>query len=395
MSDSISYPADCTEAFAPDARTRQSPLFQLHGSLGQLHAEGCRTPLPSGPLDTLGARVAAFFAAPEVAPQPLVGLLPFDPSHGDALYQPRQLLGAAPDSYPPLFAHSGMVAAEPATDAWADAVARCIADLQPGCSNPDTLRKVVLARSLRVETRMPVDVQRLARRLNGDPGVTTYMAPLPVQQGESPAWLVGATPELLVSRRGDVVVSNPLAGSAPRSTDPEQDAAAANALLASAKDQDEHRYVVSAIVDALTPLCPDLHAPPRPSLQATRTMWHLGTRIEGRLKDPSVSVATLAGLLHPTPAVCGTPRQQALDTIRSLEPVDRGFYAGAVGWVNSAGDGDWHLSIRCARVQDRTVRLFAGAGIVAGSQPALEVAETRAKFAAMLDALGIDGAQRF
>lgn len=395
MSDSVSYPTDCDEATVPDAAPGQSPAFQLHGSLRQLHAEGCRRPLPSGPLETLDGRVAAFFAAPDAAPQPLVGLLPFDPSHGDALYQPRHLLDAAPDSGAPLPAHSGMVAADPTTDAWAGAVGRCIADLQPGSGHPDKLRKVVLARSLRVETRVPINVHSLARRLNDDASVTTYVAPLPVQPGETLAWLVGATPELLVSRRGDVVVSNPLAGSAPRSTDPEQDAAAASALLASAKDLDEHRYVVSAIVDALAPLCLDLHAPPQPSLQATRTMWHLGTRIEGRLKNPSVSVATLAALLHPTPAVCGTPRQQALDTIRSLETVDRDFYAGAVGWVNAAGDGDWYLSIRCARVQGRTVRLFAGAGIVADSQPALEVAETRAKFGAMLDALGIDGPQRF
>ncbi len=122
-------------------------------------------------------------------------------------------------------------------------------------------------------------------------------------------------------------------------------------------------------------------------------MWHLGTRIEGELKDPEAlawtSSAALAALLHPTPAVCGTPRAPAADAIAALEPMPRGFYAGAVGWCDAAGDGDWHVALRCARVQGREARLFAGAGIVADSVPALEGAETRAKFNAMLNALGV------
>jgi len=186
------------------------------------------------------------------------------------------------------------------------------------------------------------------------------------------------------------VVSHPLAGSARRTGNAAEDQRRTEALLASGKDLHEHRLVVDAILDILAPLCTRLQAPPRPSLQATATMLHLATRITGTLKDPDVSSAALAGLLHPTPAVCGTPRLPALQAIRNLEPFDRGFYAGAVGWTDASGDGDWYVAIRCARVQGNTMHLFAGAGIVADSQPALEVDETAAKFMALRNAIGID-----
>ena len=363
--------------------------FHLHAPARRLDAEGCLARLPAGPADTLGTRVDAFFSARRAGPALLVGALPFDPRRDDALYQPERLVPAAAVAGDGACLQPSAAVAEPAEADYAAAVARCIARLDRE-GDPVGLHKVVLARSLRIEAASVVDPQRLAARLGEDTSVTTYVVPLPVVTGEAPAWLVGATPELLVSRQGLEVVSHPLAGSARRWHDPRQDAAAARALLGSAKDHDEHRHVVEAILDALAPLCSRLRAPPGPSLHATRTMWHLGTRIEGRLKDPAVSSAHLAGLLHPTPAVCGTPRLPALEAIRALEPVDRGFYAGAVGWTDAAGDGEWYVSIRCARVQGRAMRLFAGAGIVAGSEPALEVDETAAKFRAMLDALGID-----
>ena len=127
-------------------------------------------------------------------------------------------------------------------------------------------------------------------------------------------------------------------------------------------------------------------------LHATASMWHLGTRIHATLKDPKTSAVELLAQLHPTPAVCGTPRLAALQRIRELEPVPRGFYAGAVGWLDAQGDGDWYVAIRCARLQGTQLRLYAGAGIVAQSQPDAEVAETAAKFAALLNALGVHDA---
>ncbi|MNQ93520.1 Isochorismate synthase DhbC [compost metagenome] len=122
-------------------------------------------------------------------------------------------------------------------------------------------------------------------------------------------------------------------------------------------------------------------------------MWHLGTRIEGRLRRPDeVSAAELAALLHPTPAVCGSPRDRAAELIRELEAYDRGFYAGAVGWTNAVGDGAWYVALRCAEVCGREARLYAGAGIVEGSDPAAEADETSGKFQAVLRALGVDEA---
>src|SRR5690606_13170405 len=132
-----------------------------------------------------------------------------------------------------------------------------------------------------------------------------------------------------------------------------------------------------------------LRVPAMPSLQATASMWHLGTRVEGELRD-DLPVTALLAALHPTPAICGLPRAPADALLRQLEGYDRGFYAGAVGWVDAAGDGDWYLALRCAEVEGDALRLFAGAGIVAGSDPRAEAEETSAKFQAILQALGID-----
>ncbi|MDH4572542.1 isochorismate synthase [Salinicola acroporae] len=361
--------------------------FMLRASQHHLKTRGRRAQLPRGPATTLGSRVHAFFAQAYPGPALLVGAMPFDRNAEDALYQPDAVLPASSTVSAVAPALSGAPVAEPSPDGYAEMVARCVTRLR---DDESTLSKAVLARSLRFEARAPVDPLALAGCLERDPSVTTYAVPLPVNAGDAPAWLVGASPELLLSRRGLSVTSHPLAGSARRSSDPEEDAQIARALQASTKDLTEHRYVVDAIVDALTPLCSELEAPDVPTLHATETMWHLGSRIEGRLKSPAPSSAELAGLLHPTPAVCGTPRQTAMEVIQSLEPIERGFYAGAVGWVDAQGDGDWYVAIRCAHVQGKHLRLFAGAGIVTDSTPALEVEETAAKFMALLHALGIE-----
>lgn len=361
--------------------------FLLRAPLRSLQAHGCSARLPRGGTATLAARVAGFFAAPRVGVPLLVGAVPFDPDTDDALHQPAWLGTAVPTPTTTTPRFRGTLAAEPTAAGYADAVGQALVQLQQPAPQ---LHKVVLARSLHLQCEQALDPAELAARLGQDPSVATYLLPLPVGAHDAPAWLVGATPELLVSRRGTQVLSHPLAGSARRSTDPDEDTRTAQALLASAKDHDEHRHVVEAIVAALTPWCSHITAEARPSLHATATMWHLGTRIEATLKDASTPVAALVAALHPTPAVCGTPRQRALDTIRALEPVPRGFYAGAVGWTDVDGDGDWYVAIRCAHVQGRQVRVYAGAGIVADSLPALEVAETAAKFGALLNALGVD-----
>lgn len=381
-----------------------SESFVLRGPRHSLETQGCLAHLPSGNTATLGQRVSDFFARSRPGPKMLVGALPFDPHGVDALYQPAALslpaaLDASASRLPPLITASQP---EPMADYYADMVARCVAKLR-GAKEPNSpspaeqallepvpLGKAVLARSLLLHAREPINPLGLAKRLQRDSSVTTYVLPLPKAPNAAPAWLVGASPELLVSVRNGKVMSHPLAGSARRLADANADANAAKQLAASQKDLHEHAFVVDAIVAVLAPFCSELNAPSTPALYTTDTMWHLGSEIVGTLKDPNTSVATLAGLLHPTPAVCGTPRQLALDTIHDLEPVARGFYAGAVGWVNEQGDGDWYVAIRCAHVQANQLRLFAGAGIVADSVPELEVAETAAKFRALLNALGVD-----
>lgn len=380
---------DTLEGGAEDVAVDAAPRFQLRVGGRDLEARGCLATLGPGGTATLDARVRAFFAARQRGPALLVGLLPFDPRAPDALFQPQSLEqgSGGPSPLPARF--RGEIHAEPSAAQYAAGVATAVSRLR----QPDEpLNKVVLARTLRVQSQAPIDPHALVAQLGRDPDAVTYLAPLPVAPDDPPAWLVGASPERLVSRRGSQVLSHPLAGSAARRADPDEDATAARELLASAKDHDEHRYVVDAIVAALRPYCDAIDAAPQPTLHATNTLWHLGTRIEATLRDPATPVATLLAALHPTPAVCGTPPLLARDAILELEPVPRGFYAGAVGWIDANGDGDWYVAIRCARVQGTQARIHAGAGIVAGSEPAAEVAETAAKFGALLAALGADAA---
>ncbi|HEX6845308.1 MAG TPA: isochorismate synthase [Actinomycetota bacterium] len=244
------------------------------------------------------------------------------------------------------------------------------------------LRKVVLARTIEVEADRALDPRRLAHRLRAvNPAAYTFA--MPVDGGI----LVGATPELLVSRLGLVVRSNPLAGSAPRAGDPEEDRANAEALRASAKDREEHAIVVEDVIATLRPLCDQLTWDLEPVLLETPNVWHLSTRFVGRLKEPAPSALQLALALHPTPAIAGTPTGAALAAIAELEPFDRGAYAGPVGWVDATGDGEWAIALRCALLDGPRATLYAGAGIVADSDPASEADETERKFRAFLDAL--------
>ena len=273
-------------------------------------------------------------------------------------------------------------------------VARAVTHLQRG-----DLAKVVLARSLYLTSPERIEVpQVLGNLVQLNRQGYTFATDLPPRDNVSmldgatarPRTLIGASPELLISRSGMQIVSNPLAGSAPRSDDPAEDRRRAEALLSSAKDLHEHAVVVDAVAAALRPFCRRLDVPATPSLIHTATMWHLSTRITGELADPTTSSLTLALALHPTPAVCGFPTDHARALIQSLEPFDRGFYTGVVGWCDAGGDGEWVVALRCAEVADRTLRLFAGAGIVGESQPEAELAETSAKFRTMLNALGLN-----
>jgi menaquinone-specific isochorismate synthase len=198
--------------------------------------------------------------------------------------------------------------------------------------------------------------------------------------------LVGATPELLVRRSGDQVVSRVLAGTAARGADAAEDQSLRTGLLRSAKDLEEHRYAVESVTARLTPHCSDLSVPATPYVLELPNVCHLASDVTGRLRD-GADALELAGALHPTAAVGGTPTDVAMRLRRDLEPMDRGRYAGPVGWVDARGDGEWGIALRCAQLDGRSARLFAGCGIVADSDPDAEVLEAQTKFVPMRDAL--------
>jgi menaquinone-specific isochorismate synthase len=240
------------------------------------------------------------------------------------------------------------------------------------------VRKVVLAREVVLEGDKPFDRRALLERLGrSHPTCFTYAA----------GGFVGASPELLVRRRGDEVESCPMAGTVARGATPGEDDALVDALSHSAKDAEEHSLLVTAVVDALAPLCTDGPEAAHAEVVRLPTVSHLATRVRGRLTLPAPSALSLAGTLHPTPAVGGLPRPAALAAIATLEGFERGLYAGPVGWVDARGDGEWAVALRGAELDGSRARLVAGAGIVAGSDPDAEWAETEAKLQAMLSAV--------
>jgi menaquinone-specific isochorismate synthase len=252
---------------------------------------------------------------------------------------------------------------------------------EPGAA----LRKVVLSRPIAVRLRGRLSLSAVLRRLRaGEPNCTIFSMPVP--EGS----FFGASPELLVARHGARVSCHPLAGTVPRGDTARADADAQKGLAGSAKNRAEHRYVVEAIADALGPFCRELSVPPEPSVVAFRSVAHLGTRIEGHLRGAEpAGVLELVQQLHPTPAVGGTPRADALAFIAAHEAGERGHWAGPVGWVGADGDGEWMIGIRSAELDPEvaTLKLRAGGGIVADSDPVAEAAEADVKLATVLDAV--------
>ncbi len=247
------------------------------------------------------------------------------------------------------------------------------------------LEKVVLARSLRVRLDGRFDLPGLLRRLTRIyPDCVTFAASRPG------VCFLGATPELLVARKGRRVVSGALAGSAARGRTPEDDARRGRELRESKKDQEEHAVVVRAIQEALAPFCESLSLPEAPRLLRLEGIQHLHTPIEGVLRPGPgpTSLIALAERLHPTPAVGGAPRAAAVDWISRCEGFDRGWYAAPLGFVDRAGDGELRVALRSALVrcgdEGDEALLFAGGGIVADSDPHLELEETRIKLRALL-----------
>jgi menaquinone-specific isochorismate synthase len=240
------------------------------------------------------------------------------------------------------------------------------------------LDKVVLAREAAVEAEWPFPRAELLRRLQRRPGGSTFLY--------ASGGFVGASPELLVLRRGRVATSRPMAGTVPQGDGASDGADGLARLTGSPKEAVEHRLVVDAVAEGLAKVADRVQVG-RPEVVRLATVAHLATEITADLTGPLPTALELAGLLHPTPAVGGSPRDAALAAIAALEPFDRGCYAGPVGWVDRAGDGEWAVALRGATLQGRHARLVAGAGIVPGSDPDAEWAETEHKLRAMLEVL--------
>ncbi len=245
--------------------------------------------------------------------------------------------------------------------------------------------KVVLARDLTGTIPGDADLRRLVRALaTGYPDTWTFAVD----------GLIGASPETLVTAHERTVTARVLAGTAARGADPEEDAAASAALAASAKDVAEHDFAVQSVLASLRPHTRALEASGDPFILELPNLFHLATDVEGDLTDGASSL-DLVGALHPTAAVAGTPTDVAVAAISRIEPFDRGRYAGPVGWIDATGDGEWAIALRCAQFADapedesgaRRVTAYAGAGIVAGSEPESELLETRVKFRPLIDAL--------
>ncbi|MFZ9483442.1 MAG: isochorismate synthase [Ilumatobacteraceae bacterium] len=338
--------------------------------------------------------------APEGAPLPVaVGSVPFVPGAAGSLTVPAVTVVRRADGSAWLIEVEGGIEAPDAPSALAP-VSRPQPRAQEFAVRPLTpverylaavtaardavrsgaLTKAVIAREIEVSSPDPIDVHAVLLRLKATFGRSHRY---------SIDGFIGASPELLVAVEGSTVRSHPLAGTTPRTGDPDTDQRAAAELLASEKNQVEHRVVIDMIHDTLLPWCSYLDWEPEPSIVTVANVQHLGTAMEGHLSDPRPDAITLVRALSPTPALGGFPRDAALALIAAVEGFDRGRYGGAVGWVDAAGDGTWAVAIRCAELSDdrRTARLVGGGGIVADSEPLAELAETQAKLQAMLSAI--------
>lgn len=357
--------------------------FVLSRPHGTVTATGC--------LDSYSDPSAAIHALETHAVPAIVGALPFRHEHSSALAAPEAFeRTSARWTAPTTLSTLGQFEVESAPDSeHLDRITTAVGVL---ASTGSPLEKVVLARRLMLSSDVEVDpLAVLAALVASTPAGNGFCVDL-TSAGDSFAGksFVGSTPEVLIRKRGSSVTAHPLAGSAPRHTNVEEDWASGRALAESAKDRKEHAFVVDALRETLSPFCDSLEIPDRPTLTHTPQLWHLGTPLVGRLRNPNVTSLELALALHPTPAVCGTPTELAYETIGELEG-DRGFYGGAVGWCDAAGDGEWMVAIRCAEIAAdlRHLTAYAGGGIVAESDPEAELAETVTKFGTILRALGV------
>ena len=262
-------------------------------------------------------------------------------------------------------------------DVWQDRVARAVEKIRE-----NQLEKVVLARFASATSDSPIKTRNLLKELSHEyPSTWVY----------SNTGLVGATPELLVRLSKSLVTSRILAGTIRKTGDDERDLALAGSLARSSKDLEEHEYAVRSVADALAPLCSSTNVPESPFVLHLSNVMHLATDVTGVLSDNSspADIFDLVSRLHPSAAVCGTPTEVAERTIDEIEGISRGRYAGPIGWIDANGDGELGIALRCGQIGNdgKSIRIYAGCGIVAGSDPEREYAESQAKLLPMRTAL--------
>ncbi|CAB4586520.1 MAG: isochorismate synthase [Actinobacteria bacterium] len=258
---------------------------------------------------------------------------------------------------------------------WKARVSTAVNRIQNGA-----LDKVVLARDFTGRSHSNIDPRPILKKL---------AAEYPSTWSFAVGGLVGATPELLLRLSRKMVTSRVLAGTISKTGDDERDLALAGSLARSSKDLEEHEYAVRSVADALEPFCTSTNVPESPYVLHLANVMHLATDVTGALAEKlsHVDAFTILEQLHPSAAVCGTPREQAAALIAEIEGMSRGRYAGPVGWIDAAGDGELGIALRCGQINGPSIRIFAGCGIVAGSDPSIELAESEAKLVPMRSAL--------
>lgn len=258
---------------------------------------------------------------------------------------------------------------------WKDKVLTAVSEIQE-----DVLDKVVLAREIIADAESEVDPRSVLRNLAKEyPGTWVY----------SNSGLVGATPEMLIRLNNSMVVSRVLAGTISKTGDDEKDLALAASLARSSKDLEEHEYAVRSVADALSPFCSSTNVPDSPFVLHLSNVMHLATDVTGAIKESHkvIDIFSILSTLHPSAAVCGTPTSVAAELIKRIEGINRKRYAGPIGWVDSKGDGELGIALRCGYITGKEIHAFAGCGIVAGSDAVKEIAESQAKFLPIINAL--------
>ena len=261
------------------------------------------------------------------------------------------------------------------TDAWKERVSQAIARVEK-----NGVDKVVLARDIIATASTDIDPRPILTKLAAEyPSTWTFAVD----------GLVGATPELLLRLSKGMVTSRVLAGTIPKTGDDAKDLALAASLARSSKDLEEHEYAVRSVAEALEPFCSSTNVPESPFVLHLANVMHLATDVTGALIKSKQRVDTFSLLksLHPSAAVCGTPRNIAFDIIDEIEGMNRGRYAGPVGWIDASGDGELGIALRTGQISGREIRIYAGCGIVAGSNPEKELEESAAKMIPMKSAL--------